>query len=123
MATNTIGSTFFAMPGVPKLVLIILVPVELMGIILKPMVLMLRLLATSLRTHNRISNSRLNFYNGKIRSKYGGATAGGLIAFPILLFVKCIRIIRSIFTSLYIYIVNSNLHWRSHRRTSYRRTS
>jgi F-type H+-transporting ATPase subunit a len=41
----------FAMPGVPKFVLIILTPIEIMGVFLRPMVLMIRLFANMLAGH------------------------------------------------------------------------
>ncbi|MBL0310105.1 MAG: F0F1 ATP synthase subunit A [Bacteroidetes bacterium] len=41
----------FAMPGVPKWVLIILTPIEIMGIFLRPFVLMIRLFANILAGH------------------------------------------------------------------------
>lgn len=41
----------FAMPGVPKWVLIILTPIELMGVILRPFVLMIRLFANIVAGH------------------------------------------------------------------------
>lgn len=41
----------FAMPGVPKFVLIILVPIEIMGLFLKPIVLTLRLFANITAGH------------------------------------------------------------------------
>lgn len=83
----------FAMPGVPKLVLIILVPVELMGIILKPMVLMLRLFGNITGGHITVlAIAGLIFIMGKLGASMGGATAGGLIAFPILLFVNVLEL-------------------------------
>jgi F-type H+-transporting ATPase subunit a len=41
----------FAMPGVPKAVLIILTPIEIMGVFLKPFVLMIRLFANMIAGH------------------------------------------------------------------------
>lgn len=41
----------FAMPGVPKAVLIILTPIEIMGVFLRPFVLMIRLFANILAGH------------------------------------------------------------------------
>ena len=44
-------SHIFAMPGVPKWVLIILTPVEILGMFLKPFVLMIRLFANMAAGH------------------------------------------------------------------------
>src|SRR6185503_13926674 len=41
----------FAMPGVPKAVLIILTPIEILGVFLRPFVLMIRLFANMLAGH------------------------------------------------------------------------
>lgn len=41
----------FAMPGVPKAVLLILTPIEILGVFLRPMVLMIRLFANMLAGH------------------------------------------------------------------------
>ncbi len=83
----------FAMPGVPKWVLIILTPVELMGVLLKPAVLMLRLFGNITGGHITVlAIVGLIFIMGQLGASIGGATAGGLIAFPILLFVNAMEL-------------------------------
>jgi len=83
----------FAMPGVPKWVLVILTPVELMGVLLKPAVLMLRLFGNITGGHITVlAIVGLIFIMGDLGASAGGATAGGLIAFPILLFVNAMEL-------------------------------
>ena len=83
----------FAMPGVPKWVLIILTPIELLGVFLKPAVLMLRLFGNIVGGHITVlSIVSLIFIMGKMGENIGGATAGGVVAFPILLFVNALEL-------------------------------
>ena len=83
----------FAMPGVPKWVLIILTPIELLGVILKPAVLMLRLFGNITGGHIAVlAIVSLIFIMGKRGTTTGGATAGGVIAIPILLFVNAMEL-------------------------------
>ena len=83
----------FAMPGVPKWVLVILTPIELLGVILKPAVLMLRLFGNITGGHIAVlAIVSLIFIMGKMGTTIGGATAGGVIAIPILLFVNAMEL-------------------------------
>lgn len=84
----------FWMPGVPALVKIfILTPIEVLGVFLKPAVLMLRLFGNITGGHIAVlSIVSLIFILGEMGEKMGGATAGGLIAFPILLFVNAMEL-------------------------------
>lgn len=83
----------FAMPGVPKWALAILTPVEIMGVILKPAVLMLRLFGNITGGHITVlAVVGLIFIMGEYATKMSGATAGTLISFPILLFVNAIEL-------------------------------
>lgn len=83
----------FAMPGVPKWVLVILTPVELMGVLLKPAVLMLRLFGNITGGHITVlAIVGLVFIMGKLGTNVGGATAGSAIMFPILLFVNAMEL-------------------------------
>lgn len=83
----------FAMPGVPKWVLVILTPIELLGVILKPAVLMLRLFGNIIGGHITVlSIVSLIFIMGKMGQSMGGAAAGGAVAFPILLFVNALEL-------------------------------
>ena len=81
------------MPGVPKWALAILTPVEIMGVILKPAVLMLRLFGNITGGHITVlAVVGLIFIMGEYATKMSGATAGTLISFPILLFVNAIEL-------------------------------
>ena len=83
----------FAMPGVPKWVLVILTPIELLGVVLKPAVLMLRLFGNITGGHIAVlAIVSLIFIMGKMGTTIGGATAGGAIAIPILLFVNAMEL-------------------------------
>jgi F-type H+-transporting ATPase subunit a len=83
----------FAMPGVPKWVLIILTPIEILGVFLKPAVLMLRLFGNITGGHIAVlSIASLIFIMGKMGESIGGAAAGGVVAFPILLFVNALEL-------------------------------
>lgn len=83
----------FAMPGVPKWVLVILTPIEILGVFLKPAVLMLRLFGNITGGHIAVlSIVSLIFIMGEMGEKMGGAAAGGFIAFPILLFVNAMEL-------------------------------
>ncbi len=83
----------FAMPGVPKWVLFILTPIEILGVFLKPAVLMLRLFGNITGGHIAVlSIVSLIFIMGKMGENMGGATVGGIIAFPILLFVNAMEL-------------------------------
>lgn len=83
----------FAMPGVPKWVLVILTPIELLGVLLKPAVLMLRLFGNITGGHIAVlSIVSLIFIMGEMGKNIGGATAGGLISIPILLFVNAMEL-------------------------------
>jgi F-type H+-transporting ATPase subunit a len=83
----------FAMPGVPKWVLVILTPIELLGVFLKPAVLMLRLFGNITGGHIAVlAIVSLIFIMGKMGTTVGGATAGGVIAIPILLFVNAMEL-------------------------------
>lgn len=83
----------FAMPGVPKWVLIILTPVEVVGLFIKPIALMLRLFGNITGGHIAIlSIVSLIFIFGKMGQSVGGATLGGGMAIPIVLFVNAMEL-------------------------------
>jgi F-type H+-transporting ATPase subunit a len=84
----------FAMPGVPKPVLLILTPVEILGIFLKPMVLMLRLFGNISGGHIAIlSIVSLIFILGDYGNNLVGAGAGSVMAFLILIFVNAMELL------------------------------
>jgi F-type H+-transporting ATPase subunit a len=83
----------FAMPGVPKWVLIILTPVEVVGLFIKPVALMLRLFGNITGGHIAIlSIVSLIFIFGKMGQSIGGASLGGGMAIPIVLFVNAMEL-------------------------------
>ncbi|MEN9447755.1 MAG: synthase subunit [Bacteroidota bacterium] len=100
----------FAMPGVPKWVLLILTPVELMGVLLKPVVLMLRLFGNISGGHITVlAITGLIFIMGDLGKSVAGATTGGLIAFPILLFVNALELFVA-FLQAYIFTLLSAIY-------------
>lgn len=99
----------FAMPGVPKWVLVILTPIELLGVLLKPAVLMLRLFGNITGGHIAVlSIVSLIFIMGKMGTSLGGATAGGLISIPILLFVNAMELFVA-FLQAYVFTLLSTI--------------
>lgn len=82
-----------AMPGVPKLVLIILTPIEILGIFIKPFVLMVRLFANITSGHIVL----LVFFCLIFIFGDHGHTTGGLItAIPALafsVFINCLELL------------------------------
>ncbi|MDB5226983.1 MAG: atpB [Bacteroidota bacterium] len=92
--TKTYWRHIFAMPGVPLPVLIILTPIEILGVFLKPAVLMLRLFGNITGGHIAVlSIASLIFILGENGAKLGGAFAGGAMALPIMLFVSAIELL------------------------------
>lgn len=92
--TKTYWRHIFAMPGVPLPVLIILSPIEILGVLLKPAVLMLRLFGNITGGHIAVlSIASLVFLLGENGLKLGGAAAGGAMAVPIMLFVSSIELL------------------------------
>jgi F-type H+-transporting ATPase subunit a len=99
----------FAMPGVPKWVLIILTPVEVMGIFLKPAVLMLRLFGNITGGHIAIlSVVSLIFILGEYGRSMGGAIGGTLIAVPIVLFVNAMELLVA-FLQAYVFTLLTSI--------------
>ncbi|MCU0328390.1 MAG: F0F1 ATP synthase subunit A [Chitinophagales bacterium] len=79
----------FAMPGVPKPLYLILTPIELAGVFIKPIALVLRLFGNITGGHIAIlSIASMVFIMGEAGKNALGALAGGAIAVPLLLFVN-----------------------------------
>ncbi len=92
--TKTYWRHIFAMPGVPWPVLLMITPIEILGIFLKPIVLMLRLFGNITGGHIAVlSIVSLIFIMGENGIKLGGAIAGGAMALPLLLFVSAIELL------------------------------
>jgi F-type H+-transporting ATPase subunit a len=77
----------FAMPGVPKFVLIILTPVEILGIFIKPFALMIRLFANILAGHMIILTVvGLIFITAEMSRGLGMGTAVFSLVFGVFMF-------------------------------------
>ncbi len=84
----------FWMPGIPAWVKIILTPVEILGLIIKPFSLMIRLFANITAGHIIIlSLIGLIFLFGNNGQNVGGATAGALVGGLFTAFMNLIEII------------------------------
>ena len=84
----------FNMPGVPWYVKLILTPVELLGLFIKPLTLMLRLAGNITAGHIAIlSFVGLIFIFGKSGESMVGASTGTLIAIPLTIFMMAIELI------------------------------
>jgi F-type H+-transporting ATPase subunit a len=78
-----------AMPGVPKMVLLILTPLEIIGLITKPFALTMRLFANITAGHIIIlSLVSLIFILGENGQSTGGVIGGASIAVPFVLFMN-----------------------------------
>ncbi|MEM9930759.1 MAG: F0F1 ATP synthase subunit A, partial [Bacteroidota bacterium] len=84
----------FAMPGVPKWVLIILTPVELLGLIIKPFSLMIRLFANISAGHIIIlSLIGLTFVFGENGTNFGGGVTGLIVGGAFTAFMNLIELL------------------------------
>lgn len=84
----------FAMPGVPKWVLIILTPVELLGLIIKPFSLMIRLFANITAGHIIIlSLIGLTFVFGNNGTNTGGGITGLIVGGAFTAFMNLIELL------------------------------
>ena len=82
------------MPGVPAWVKTILTPVEVMGLVIKPLTLMLRLFANITAGHIVIIIFvSLIFVFGDAGDSIGGSVLGGFIAVPLTLFMMSIELL------------------------------
>ncbi len=84
----------FWMPGTPSWIKIILTPVELLGVLIKPLTLMLRLFANITAGHIVIIIFvSLIFIFGNSGESLLGATIGGVMAVPLTLFMMSIELL------------------------------
>ena len=82
------------MPGVPAFVKIILTPVELLGVILKPMTLFIRLFGNISAGHMVIIIFvSLIFIFGKAGESLSGGVAGIALSIPLTMFMMAIEIL------------------------------
>lgn len=97
----------FAMPGVPKWVLVILTPVEIAGMFVKPFALAMRLFGNITSGHVVIlSLVSLIFILGKNGESLGGAFAGTAMAVPFVLFMSALELLVA-FLQAYIFTLLS----------------
>lgn len=83
----------FAMPGVPKALLLILTPIEILGLFIKPASLILRLFGNITGGHIAVlSIASVVFILGKVGQSIGGSILGGFIAVPLLIFVNAMEL-------------------------------
>jgi len=84
----------FAMPGVPKWVLIVLTPVELLGLFIKPFSLMIRLFANITAGHIIIlSLIGLTFVFGQNGTNTGGGIVGLIVGGAFTAFMNLIELL------------------------------
>jgi F-type H+-transporting ATPase subunit a len=84
----------FWMPGVPAWIKIILTPVEILGLFIKPLTLMLRLFANITAGHIVIIIFvSLIFIFGDAGESIGGSVLGGAMAVPLTLFMMAIELL------------------------------
>ncbi len=83
------------MPGVPALIkVIILTPVEILGMFIKPFTLMLRLFANITAGHIVVmSFVGLIFIFGKMGNSLGGAVGGAIVSIPLTIFIMAIELL------------------------------
>lgn len=84
----------FWMPGVPAAIkVVILTPVEVLGLFIRPFTLMLRLFANITAGHIVIlSFVGLIFFFGKMGTSMGGVVAGTVVAIPLTIFMMAIEL-------------------------------
>ena len=83
------------MPGVPAIIkVIILTPVEILGMFIKPFTLMLRLFANITAGHIVVlSFIGLIFIFGKLGTSTGGVVGGALVSIPLTMFIMAIELL------------------------------
>ena len=99
----------FAVPGVPKPLLLILTPIEVIGMFIKPASLMLRLFGNITGGHIAVlSIASMVFILGKVGTSIGGSIAGGVIAIPLLIFVNAMELFVA-FLQAYVFTLLSSI--------------
>lgn len=97
----------FAMPGVPKPLLLLLTPLEIVGLLTKPFALMMRLFANITAGHIIIlSLVSLIFILGENGNSIGGAIGGTSVAVPFVLFMNALELLVA-FLQAYIFTLLS----------------
>jgi len=85
----------FWMPGVPAVIkIIIITPVEILGLFIRPFTLMLRLFANITAGHIVIlSFIGLIFFFGKMGASMGGVITGTVVSIPLTIFMMAIELL------------------------------
>ncbi len=108
-AKKTYWQHIFAMPGVPKPVLLILTPVEIMGMLLKPFVLMIRLFANITAGHIIIlSFFSLIFIFGEIN--LGAGYGASIMSVAFVIFMSFLEILVA-FLQAYVFTLLSAIYF------------
>jgi F-type H+-transporting ATPase subunit a len=83
------------MPGVPAIIkIVILTPVEILGMFIKPFTLMLRLFANITAGHIVVmSFVGLIFIFGKLGTSLGGVVGGAIVSIPLTIFIMAIELL------------------------------
>ncbi len=94
------------MPGVPPIIkILILTPVEILGMFIKPFTLMLRLFANITAGHIVVlSFVGLIFMFGKLGESTSGAITGAVVAVPLTMFILAIELLVA-FIQAYVFIL------------------
>ncbi len=101
----------FAMPGVPKPVLLILTPIEILGVFLRPFVLMIRLFANMTAGHIiALSFFAMIFIFGEMHAGAGFAVSVVSIAFAV--FMGCLEVLVA-FLQAYVFTLLSAMYFGS----------
>lgn len=99
----------FWMPGIPAWVKIILTPVEIIGVFIKPLTLMLRLFANITAGHIVIIIFvSLIFIFGNAGANIGGAALGGVMAVPLTLFMMSIEVLVAVIQAFVFCILTAS---------------
>jgi F-type H+-transporting ATPase subunit a len=100
----------FAMPGVPKAILILLTPIEIVGLFIKPVTLLIRLFANITAGHIIIlSLVSLIFVFSKGGESIGGAFGGGAIAVPFVFAMNFLELFVA-FLQAFIFTLLSSIY-------------
>jgi F-type H+-transporting ATPase subunit a len=98
----------FAMPGVPGWVLVLLTPIEILGLFLRPFVLMIRLFANITAGHIiALSFISLIFIFGEMNAALGAGV--GVVSIAFLVFMTCLELLVA-FLQAYVFTLLSAIY-------------
>jgi len=103
----------FAMPGVPKAVLIILTPIEILGMFLRPFVLMIRLFANISAGHIiALAFFSLIFIFGNGGESVGAGVGVGIASWLFTVFMMCLELLVA-FLQAFVFALLSAVYFGS----------